>query len=297
MSPQISIFLWCITVLVTWVFQWWLRTAQIFQKIYELSPETHQKKRVTPSLGGAVFVPLIALFTLCLSPITGQSLWLMGLFLAFSAIGFWDDVSSLRAGKNKGLSARKKFWMQNSIGGLFLIIFHLCIAPILLWEALLYLFILTGTSNATNLTDGLDGLLTGLAIVTFWGFYNLGALSIQPVAYIVVVVLAGFLMLNHHPAKIFMGDTGSLGLGALMAGMAIVMQQPFILIPLGAVYILETLSVMIQVAYFKRTQKRIFLMAPLHHHFELMGLKETTVVRLFWLMGLGFLMLYVGLVG
>ena len=144
-----------------------------------------------------------------------------------------------------------------------------------------------GSSNATNLTDGLDGLLTGCALVTCAGFAFLctkvtGFLSLQSAVLSLTVALLVFYLFNRHPAKIFMGDTGSLALGAAFAAFAIVLGNVWILLPLGFIYILETVSVIIQVVYFKQTKKRIFLMAPLHHHFELCGLKEQYVVTLFW---------------
>ena len=297
MSDSVIIIVWLTTVAGSWLFQHWLRSAKVVQRIYELSPETHQKKSFTPSMGGCVFIPIIAVGCLLTQEHSVTNLWLIGVMIVFGLIGLLDDISSIKNKVNKGLSAKRKFWIQNGIALIALYVFHIQIGTLELWEWPLYIFLLTGTSNATNLTDGLDGLLAGLAIITFWGFFSLGSIEVMGISFIVVVALSGFLMLNSHPAKLFMGDTGSLALGGLMAGMAIVMREPFILIPFGAVYIIETVSVIIQVAYFKRTKKRIFLMSPLHHHFELLGIKEVSVVRIFWLMGLVFIMVYAGLTG
>ena len=297
MSNSVVVLIWGLTALSCWIFQYFLRSGNIVQKIYDLSPESHQKKKFTPTMGGVVFIPILLISIGCLGGLSKENIWIMMILFCFGAIGLWDDLASLKKGRNQGLSARLKFLMQLSLSMCLLISFNLWISevPLLWWEWPLYLFIFVGTSNATNLSDGLDGLLSGLAIITFWGFYSLGPAVIQVHAILAVATLSGFLMINHHPAKLFMGDTGSLALGALMAGLAILMRDAFILIPLGAVYILETLSVLVQVSYFKYTRKRIFLMSPLHHHFELMGLSELTVVRLFWAIGVCFILFYVGL--
>ena len=159
--------------------------------------------------------------------------------------------------------------------------------PLTMVDFLIYLFVLVGSSNATNLTDGLDGLLSGCSLITLGGFclitISLGDSHLLPIFYITMVSVTAFLCYNRYPALLFMGDTGSLGLGAFFAASAICLGNIWFLLPLGAVYILETLSVIVQVAWFKRTRRRVFLMAPLHHHFELMGMKETHVVWLFWL--------------
>jgi len=150
----------------------------------------------------------------------------------------------------------------------------------------LFLFILLGSTNAANLTDGLDGLLAGLTIIALVGFFlvflqsNQNQLALSCVVFIITLLV--FLIFNKHPAKIFMGDTGSLALGAILAGYSIIANNPWLLLFFGAVLILETASVIIQVIGYKLTKKRVFLMAPLHHHFELLGLSQKNVVRLFW---------------
>ena len=221
---------------------------------------------------------------------------LMGMTL-FGVIGFADDLMSVMRQANKGLSVRQKLALQALACLLLLIAAPMAgtAIPWPLWP--LYLFVGTGTTNATNLTDGLDGLLSGLSILSLIGFFVAfsGNPALQTVCALVIAVLLAFLVFNRNPAQIFMGDTGSLALGGLFFGAALLLQNPWILIPLGGVYIIETLSVVMQVFWFKRTGKRLFKMSPLHHHFELSGYSEKQVVRLFWGMGLLFLLVFLGL--
>jgi phospho-N-acetylmuramoyl-pentapeptide-transferase len=267
-----------------------LRKIKGFQSIYALSPQSHQKKALTVSMGGIAIILCSLISSLWISPLTIKLGWALGLFASFSLIGFLDDFLSMMNQNNKGLTAKQKFITQCIVGGFFLLFFHVWIGPLAVWEWIFYEFLIVGVSNATNLTDGLDGLLGGLSIITLAGFVLLFTQTGQPqlsqFCMSLVVVLGAFLVFNWNPAKVFMGDTGSLALGALFAGLAIVSEQPLILLPLGIVYIIETLSVMIQVTVFKRTKQRVFLMSPLHHHFELLGLSEKQVVFLFWVLGL-----------
>lgn len=264
----------------------YLKKAKLFQKIYELSPEQHQQKTATPSFGGLGIMVNVALGLLFFPLKTYAGWWCVGVFFAFCTIGFLDDWLSLRAGKNQGLSPRMKFALQGLAAAFFIIMYCILLNPIAWGWAIFYWFLFVGSSNATNLTDGLDGLLGGLSLITLWGFHyfflQAGSETGEQLSVIFIVAMAAFLFFNRHPAKFFMGDTGSLGLGAFFAALSMYMQHPFILIPLGAVYIIETLSVMIQVGVYKRTQKRVFLMAPLHHHFEKLGCSEQQVVHLFW---------------
>ncbi|MGE4169472.1 MAG: phospho-N-acetylmuramoyl-pentapeptide-transferase [Candidatus Margulisiibacteriota bacterium] len=274
-----------------------LRKLKGFQAIYERSPQTHQDKKSTPSFGGIGIFLGILIGTVLFKLWDLSVLWLISVFTVFCVIGFTDDYLSILKKTNKGLSAKQKFLLQVLAAFYFMVIFHVTFHPLAWWEMGLFLFMMVGTSNATNLTDGLDGLLAGLSLCTLGGFalyaHYLGAHSLFAFAMICMIAVGGFLLFNLKPAKVFMGDTGSLALGALFAGFAFQLRNPWILIPLGAVYILETLSVMIQVGYFKRMQKRIFLMTPLHHHFELLGFSERRVVRLFWAFGVLFLLLFV----
>lgn len=263
-----------------------LKNAGKFQNIYQLSPKTHQKKGKTPSMGGVgMWFSLMCGATLFVTR-SPDVWWLISLMTVFMAIGLVDDTMSLRNKENKGLRAWQKFGLQFGMGLFFLGVYTALFRTLSVWEFMVFLFIIVGTSNATNLTDGLDGLLTGVAMITCMGFYvSFLSVNHQPILeliHVLLVTLMIFLFLNKHPAKIFMGDTGSLAIGAGLAGLSVILGNPWVLIPLGAVYILETVSVILQVGYYKWKRKRIFLMSPLHHHFELLGMKESYVVMLFW---------------
>lgn len=273
-----------------------LKRAKFFQKIYKLSPETHLQKKATPSFGGLGILASV-FFGLTLFPLKSLAgWWCVAVFVCFSLIGFLDDWLSLRAGNNKGLSARSKFILQGIVAFVFIFFYSQVLSPLTVWAFGFYWIVFVGSSNATNLTDGLDGLLGGLSLITLWGFHyfflSAGSDSGMHLTVIFMVSVGAFLFFNRHPARIFMGDTGSLGLGALFAAFSLYMHQPFILIPLGSVYILETVSVMIQVIVYKLTQKRVFLMAPLHHHFEKLGVSEQNVVYGFWAISVSVVFFY-----
>jgi len=263
-----------------------LKKMSVYQQIYELSPHSQKSKGKTPSFGGIGIVLGVLLGQLLLKLFSPETLWLSALLVSFAGIGFVDDFLSVFHKSNKGLSAKVKFGLQVLLGIILLAIYHKYIFPLSVIDFLFFLFLMVGASNATNLTDGLDGLLAGTAIISFLGFYILFIVTgseLTPVTTVILISLATFLWVNKNPAKIFMGDTGSLAIGALLAGVGIVIHNPWILIPFGGIFILETVSVIMQVTSYKLTHKRIFLMAPLHHHFELLGLSEKNVVRLFWL--------------
>ncbi|MFA5878810.1 MAG: phospho-N-acetylmuramoyl-pentapeptide-transferase [Candidatus Margulisiibacteriota bacterium] len=272
-----------------------LSQFKIYQKIYVLSPELHQQKQKTPSFGGLAILFTFMAGILIFKLFSLISLWLFLLFLCFSLIGFYDDLLSILKKNNKGLSARQKFFLQIITSFIFLILYSFLIQPLGIIWFVFYLFIFVGASNATNLTDGLDGLLTGLAILSALGFatifYKTGNIELVRISLVFIISLLGFLSVNKHKAKIFMGDTGSLAIGGLLAGFSLALNNPWVLIPLGLVYILETVSVILQVCSYKIFKRRIFKMAPLHHHFELMGLSEIKVVFLFWLIGLSGLLI------
>ncbi len=276
---------------------WLFRSLKLYQPIYGLSPKTHQLKSQTPSLGGIGILGALWVSWLFYGFFDGSStvLWLMIVFTLFSILGMIDDCLSLFKKNNKGLSVKQKFLCQIFLAIVLMVVYTIFIAPLSFIQLLFYSFIIVSSSNATNLTDGLDGLLATCSLVTLLGFYIVGNQELQLFSLFFGLIVMGFLWFNRHPAKLFMGDTGSLGVGALFAGMAIALGDVWVLIPLGLVYILETLSVMIQVFYFKRTQKRIFLMAPLHHHFELLGISETRVVQLFVVFALVGLIILIGI--
>jgi phospho-N-acetylmuramoyl-pentapeptide-transferase len=272
-----------IASLVQWTIIRFFQKKNVFQPIYDLSPQSHQQKQWTPSFGGVgMLVSLwIAWAIIGYDVFSFKIMWVMGVFSAFSFLGLVDDSLSVLKKKNQGFTSRQKFLCQWILAIVSLIVYSVFLSPLSVITIILYAFVMVGASNATNLTDGLDGLLASCSIVTCIGFYLIGNDEIKLFCILLIIILISFLLFNRYPAKIFMGDTGSLGLGALFAGLAIVYENVWVLISLGAVYVIETVSVLIQVAYFKKTKQRIFLMAPLHHHFELLGLSEPAIVRLF----------------
>lgn len=279
-----------------------LKALQFRQHAYEDAPQTHQKKTGTPTMGGVLFV--VALFPMLTSleiPYYGELLLCVAL-CAF--VGFVDDILGITRGKNQGLRARTKFLATALVAIVFLrgisdsygffprdVIFHAgtfaLTVPHWLWLALGILAV-TGTIHAVNLTDGLDGLATGTMIPALVAFAAIGfALPLSApteAALLGIGACIGFLIFNRHPAKMFMGDTGSLALGGLLSSIAILEGEMLLLILVGGVFVAEALSVILQVTYFKYTGgKRIFRMSPLHHHFELGGWPETKVTTRFWL--------------
>ena len=283
---------------------WVLPRLQVRQKAYEDAPVTHQSKTGTPTMGGLVFVVAVAAAMLVRVPLMAA---LGGFVVACGAIGFIDDYLSVRQGTNRGLRARTKFLLSalaavvflRALDGSFAIfprdtIFHAgtyaLVAPHWVW-LLLGIVAVTGTIHAVNLTDGLDGLATGTMIPPLAILVGIGQQTQVAAATIASASglgsCLGFLVFNRYPAKMFMGDTGSLALGALLSGCAIVTGEMLLLILIGGVFVAEALSVILQVTYFKLTQgKRILRMSPLHHHFELGGWPETKVTARFWIASL-----------
>jgi phospho-N-acetylmuramoyl-pentapeptide-transferase len=276
----------------------YLRRAALRQHAYEDAPQTHQKKTGTPTMGGLLFLfaPLVA-FAISRDLVVLA----YGLLIAGSAlIGFIDDYLAIRGGRNRGLNARTKFLATAVIGAAFLSFVAfvtpdphavLFIGPVPYWVwYTLSLAVILATTHAVNLTDGLDGLASGtvvppLALLAFIAARQ-GNTNVAIVAVAVVGAVLGFLLYNRHPAKIFMGDTGSLALGAALAGAAILTGSQLLLLLIGGVFVAETLSVIIQVTSYKTTRRRVFRMSPLHHHFELGGWPETRVTSSFWLASL-----------
>jgi phospho-N-acetylmuramoyl-pentapeptide-transferase len=276
----------------------YLRRASYQQHAYEDAPQTHQKKTGTPTMGGLLFLiaPLVA-FAILRDPFVLA----LGLLVAGSAaIGFADDFMAIRRGRNRGLRARTKFLLTALVGAAFLgavgtmtpavqNVLFIGPLPYPVWYAL-SLAVILATTHAVNLTDGLDGLAGGTVVppLVVLGFVALhqgnGGVAIVTAALLGAVL--GFLLYNRHPAKIFMGDTGSLALGAALAGAAILTGAQLLLLLIGGVFVAETLSVIIQVTSFKTTRRRVFRMSPLHHHFELGGWPETRVTGSFWLASL-----------
>ncbi len=283
-----------------------LRRMKAGQSIREDGPKWHAGKAGTPTMGGLMFILGIGTAVVAVGwreMMAGNFIHLyVYLFaLVFGAIGFFDDYQKVRHHQNLGLTAMQKFLLQVAAAIAFLALMRLegMLTPDLYipflnisvhisWPVYLVFaaFVIVGTVNAVNITDGLDGLATAVTIpvalffvsvATWWGYRQLGIF-----AGALLGGLLAFLLFNFHPAKVFMGDTGSLFLGGTVAALAFAFDMPLILIFVGIVYIIETLSDIIQVAYFKATHgKRIFKMAPLHHHFELCGWSEVKIVVVF----------------
>jgi phospho-N-acetylmuramoyl-pentapeptide-transferase len=316
-----------------------LRQLQIGQHIREDGPQSHQKKAGTPTMGGVLILVSIVVPSLLWANLRNPYLW-VALFgtLSFGAIGFWDDYLKLRRQKNLGLTGRKKFLLQMVAAllvGLCLLWLHAVnlysttmnvpffkqLKPSMLVDSWLatpltyplafifffgfLIFVIVGSSNAVNLTDGLDGLAIGLMIIASGAMTVLTYASghAQFATYLDLVRLPGaseltifcgamtgaslgFLWYNAHPAEIFMGDVGSLSLGGALATVAVLIKQEILLIFVGGVFVIEALSVILQVASYKTRRKRIFKMAPLHHHFEALGWQESKIIVRFWIAGL-----------
>jgi phospho-N-acetylmuramoyl-pentapeptide-transferase len=283
-----------------------LRRLQLRQKAYEDAPKTHAVKTGTPTMGGIVFV--LAMLVAASAAHAPLMFPLTLLVVGCALIGLLDDAMGIALGRNRGLKARTKFLATAVVAIVFLrmiaaasdfafphlTLFHAgsfaITAPFWLWLVLGALAV-TGTIHAVNLTDGLDGLAAGTIVTPFAALIVIASQTVVPAALIGASTglgsCVGFLFYNRHPAKMFMGDTGSLALGALLSGVAILSGEMLLLIVLGGVFVAETLSVIAQVAYFKATGgKRILRMSPLHHHFELGGWPETKVTSRFWLASL-----------
>ena len=285
-----------------------LKKLRIGQKISIFVGETHRKKEGTPTMGGLIFIlpTIIATIALVLMgkiPYTSNLGIVLLVFLGYACIGFLDDFLSIRKGNNEGLTTYQKLFMQVLIAIGFFYIYmrsggqtswvvgtlHIDLEMGWLY-GLFILFVLVGASNAVNITDGLDGLAGGLSAIAFIafslislmvGFEDIGMFSL-----ILVGSLVGFLIYNTYPAKIFMGDTGSLALGGVMGAIAILTHRELTLLVVASVFVIETLSVIIQTISYQLFHKKIFLMTPLHHHFEKLGWKESDIVKLFWVCGL-----------
>ena len=274
----------------------WLRSVAAKQTAYEDAPETHQRKTGTPTMGGLLFLiaPIVAAFV---AP-TPTTLSLVFLVVACSFVGAIDDTMGIGSGQNRGLRARTKFLLTAVAGAIFLLmlldqagyanpaVFGLG-HPGRMVFTILSLCVIVATTHAVNLTDGLDGLAAGTIlpplVVVGYVAYAQNRTDVFIFETAMIGAILAFLVYNLHPAKMFMGDTGSLALGGALAGGAIATGTQLLLLVIGGVFAAETLSVIIQVASYKMTKRRIFKMSPLHHHFELEGWPETRVTAGFWL--------------
>jgi phospho-N-acetylmuramoyl-pentapeptide-transferase len=302
-----------ITVLLSPVFIPFLRRLKFGQSIREEGPQSHQKKSGTPTMGGIVILISITASTLIMigkfsEPSTKMYLLLL-VTLGFGLLGFLDDFIKVVMKRNLGLTSLQKLIGQIVIAIIFYWVYKgtegftpeigipgTDLSINLGWLYILFIiFWQVGFSNAVNLTDGLDGLVSGTAAIAFGAYavlaWNNAQYDVAIFSVAVVGAVLGFLVFNAHPAKVFMGDTGSLALGGALATVALLTDLELLLVIIGGVFVIETLSVILQVASFKMTGKRIFKMSPLHHHYELIGWSEWRVVVTFWSVGLLFAIL------
>jgi len=276
-----------------------LRKFKFGQFVREDGPKEHLKKSGTPTMGGIIFLSVIGVGTLLVGRDEPQVIAVLLTTLSFGLIGFIDDYIKVGMKRSLGFRAYQKLLAQILVALAFcLYIYQISgqdtsvIIPFIQkgevqlgWLYLPFLMVvMLGTVNGVNLTDGIDGLSTSITIAVLGYFLiidQLLATGMLPILAISIGALLGFLLYNAHPASVFMGDTGSLALGGLVASVAIYMRLPLIILVVGLIYLIEVLSVIVQVGYFKKTGKRFFKMAPIHHHFELLGWKETKVVYVF----------------
>ncbi|MGH0950610.1 phospho-N-acetylmuramoyl-pentapeptide-transferase [Bacillus mycoides] len=303
-----------ISVALSPLFIPFLRKLKFGQSIRDEGPKSHQKKSGTPTMGGIVIYVSMMVTTLIMAikfnNLGAEGSLLLLVTFGYGLIGFLDDYIKVVKKRNLGLTSKQKLIGQLVIAIAFFLIgkgqaLHTYITIPgtdvkfeLGWAYfVLVLFMLIGGSNAVNLTDGLDGLLSGTAAIAFGAFSIIAVAQEQFGVAIfcmaVVGAVLGFLVFNANPAKVFMGDTGSLALGGAIAAVAILLKQELLLVIIGGVFVAETLSVIIQVISFKTTGKRVFKMSPLHHHYELCGWSEWRVVVTFW--SVGFLLAVLGI--
>jgi phospho-N-acetylmuramoyl-pentapeptide-transferase len=316
-----------------------LREFQIGQYIREEGPKSHMKKAGTPTMGGILIIISIVIPTLLWANLANPYVWIaMFSLVSFGLIGFWDDYAKVRRKQNEGLTVRQKFGLQilaALLVGFMLLTLHAQKAystsmnvpffksfkPDLLIDSMLrnwytyplafvfffgfMILVIVGSSDAVNLTDGLDGLAIGLMLIASFAMTALtyvtghaqfaqyldlarlpGAAELTIFCSSMVGASLGFLWYNAHPAEIFMGDVGSLALGGALGAVAVLIKQEVLLIFIGGVYVIEALSVILQVGSYKLRKKRIFKMAPIHHHFEALGWEESKIITRFWIAGL-----------
>ncbi|HEY2675617.1 MAG TPA: phospho-N-acetylmuramoyl-pentapeptide-transferase [Steroidobacteraceae bacterium] len=308
-----------------------LSRYQIGQVVRSDGPQSHLQKSGTPTMGGGLILVAMVLGTLLWADLTSRFVWiLLGTALAFGLIGFYDDYLKLVVGNSKGLPARYKYLLQSLAAlTIAMVLHHLRQEPA---ETALYVpffkavavpmstlgflafayLVIVGSSNAVNLTDGLDGLaiMPAVMVAAALGVFAYATGNIKFAAYLQIPYITGvgevlifsatlvgaglgFLWFNSYPAQVFMGDVGALAIGASLGAIAVIVRQEFVLFVMGGVFVLETVSVILQVASFKLTGKRIFRMAPIHHHFELKGWAEPKVIVRFWI--ISFVLVLAGL--
>ena len=296
-----------------------LRKLHFGQSVSLTLGERHLKKNGTPTIGGLIFIipTIISLLLLWFRgsiEMTSNLMIVLFVFVSYALLGLSDDLLKIVFKNNKGLSIMFKLLMQTVIALVFFYIFirnggvpEIRISAINLYiymgwtYGLFILFLLVGSSNAVNITDGLDGLAGGLSAIAFLAYgliawnttWLAGYQEIAIFCFVLIGALLGFLVFNTHPAKVFMGDTGSLALGGSLAAIAILTRHELSLAVVGGVFVIETLSSLIQIIAIRKFHRKIFKMAPLHHHFEKLGWEENDIVKLFWIVGLILAMLMI----
>ena len=303
---------------------------QIGQQVRSDGPQSHLSKKGTPTMGGTLILVAISVSTLLWADLNNRYVWIvLATTLAFGLIGFWDDYLKLVVGNSRGLIARYKYFWQTVAGlgcalalyltakvpaetALYVPVFKQIVIPLGIGYVALTYLVVVGASNAVNLTDGLDGLaimpaamVAGALGIFAWASGNVVFANYLGIPHIpgsgeMLVFCAtmvgaglGFLWFNAYPAQVFMGDIGALALGAALGVVAVIVRQEIVLFIMGGVFVMETVSVMLQVGSFKLRGKRIFKMAPIHHHFELKGWAEPKVIVRFWI--ITFILVLVGL--
>ncbi|MDH5473479.1 MAG: phospho-N-acetylmuramoyl-pentapeptide-transferase [Gammaproteobacteria bacterium] len=297
-----------------------LSTYKIGQNVRNDGPETHLSKSGTPTMGGSLILVAVAISTLLWSDLDNRQVWIaLVVTLLFGGIGFIDDYKKLMGGSSKGLSAKSKYLWQTIFGlgaaiyiyktaqqpietTLIVPFFKDVMIPLGIGFVVLAYLVIVGSSNAVNLTDGLDGLaiLPTVMVAGALGIFAYATGHVNFSTYLGIPYIAGvgelvifcgalvgsglgFLWFNTYPAQVFMGDVGALALGAALGVTAVLVRQELVLVIMGGIFVMETVSVILQVASFKLTGRRIFRMAPLHHHFELKGWPEPRVIVRFWI--------------
>ena len=289
-----------------------LRKLKAAQRLSIYLEDEHKSKVGTPTMGGFIFIlptiiSLLLLYLFDKIEISYNFLIVIITMIGYTFIGFLDDYLIIKRNNNKGLTEKQKLILQLFVAITFFYMFMLADNEPLLWihslsvkldigwlYGLFILFVLVASSNAVNLTDGLDGLAGGLSLIAFFTFGIIswatgwleGYEEIAITCFVLVGSILGFLVFNVSPAKVFMGDTGSLPLGAVLGTLAILTRHELLLIIIGIVFVLETISCILQIGYYKLTKKRLFPMTPIHHTFEKLGWKERDIVKLFWIIGL-----------
>lgn len=278
-----------------------LKKKQFKQYIREEGPESHQKKSGTPTMGGIAMILAQLVVVLIFGGFGAENLMMICVMLLFGAIGFFDDFIKVAKKHNLGLGAWQKIVLQvgfAAVLGIYISMFSDYGTKVFIpfygqyiefgvFYIPFVILVVVAMANSVNLTDGLDGLCSGVTAIvsTFFAIIAMQMGQNSPFVFCTALsgVCLGFLIFNKNPAKLFMGDTGSMALGGALAAAAIMLKMEFLLIASGFIYVMESLSVIIQVVSFKSTGKRVFKMAPIHHHFEMCGLHERVVVLIFWL--------------